>query len=267
MYALSPRILLFLCATLATGGYFAVRFPDVPGTAAGSLLSTFLIALPALLAFSRRFGFRRSAYSLSALSLLGFGVELTGVVTGFPYGRFSYGDDLGPKVAGLVPYVLPVSWAPLVLGAVAATEPLSRMRAGRRGAGQVARATVLLVLFDAVLDPGAARLGFWTWPDGGAYYGVPLTNYAGWLLSSAVATTLLLRMAPWEHTLPVPGLLDSTLMALAFWTSVSVFLALWIPAALGAFLFILIWLRRKVLSGDRRLANVRSPATSAAASR
>ena len=260
MTGLSRRSLLLPCALFAVAGFFAVRFPDVPGTAAGSLVSTVLTALPAFLALAYRFGRRRAALAVGALSVLGFAVEITGVATGFPYGAFGYSDRLGPKIAGLVPYTLPVSWAPLVLGAVAATEPLGRR--GGRGGGMlwVGCATLLLVAVDGVLDPGAAHLGFWTWEEGGAYYGVPWTNYVGWLLSSALATSLLVALLPWRETAPAPGVLDSTLIALAFWTSVAAFARLEVPLALGALLFAALWTTRGVLSRpghERRIGELR----------
>jgi putative membrane protein len=37
------------------------------------------------------------------------------------------------------------------------------------------------------LDPGAVAVGFWAYADGGVYYGVPLSNFAGWVLSGTVA--------------------------------------------------------------------------------
>ena len=86
---------------------------------------------------------------------------------------------------------------------------------------------------DGVLDPGAVALGLWVWPEGGAYYGVPLTNYAGWLLSSALAAALLLALGLWR-TAPLPGLIDSAILALAFWTGVGVFSDLIVPALLCA---------------------------------
>jgi putative membrane protein len=241
--------LLAFSALFAVAGFFAVRFPNVPGTAAGSLVSTALIALPAFRAFLRRFGLSRALVALAALSIFGFAVEVTGVATGFPYGEFRYGDQLGPKLGGLVPYGLPISWAPLVLGAVAATEPRLRPVSPRVAAGWVLAAAALLVALDGVLDPGAAHLGFWVWPDGGVYFGVPLSNYAGWLLSSALAASLLISLAPWRDTRPAPGMLDSAIVSLAFWSSVALFARLWAPALLGCALFAALLWRRSALAG------------------
>jgi putative membrane protein len=246
-----PVWLVGLCLLFAVAAWFALRFPGVPGAEVGSYVSTVLIALPAVGAFVRRFRLRTAVVALGALSVFGFAVEATGVATGFPYGPFTYGDRLGPKLAGLVPWLLPVSWAPLVLGAVAATEP-GRDRYSRLArVGGVLRAALLLTAIDGVLDPGAARMGFWIWPQGGAYYGVPLSNYGGWLLSSAVATALLLALAPWPRTRPAPGMLDSAIVALAFWSAVAAITGLWFPALLGLGLFALMAHRRRALAERR----------------
>ncbi len=239
--------LLLGCAVFAIAGFFAVRFPNTPGTTTGSLVSTVAIALPAFFAFFRRFGVRRSVPVLLALSFLGFAVELMGVVTGFPYGEFSYAEKLGPRIGGLVPSTLPLSWVPLVLGAVAATERVERPDSRLRWLSWGVAAAVLLVAFDGVLDPGAAHLGFWVWPTGGPYYGVPLSNYAGWLLSSLAASALLLALAPWGQTQPRAGMLDSTLISLAFWSAVNAVADITVPALLGVALFAFMLWRRIVL--------------------
>jgi bisanhydrobacterioruberin hydratase len=228
----TPRSLILASALFFAAAYFAVRFPHVPGAQAGSYVSTFLIALPSFVALFAYLGARGAALSLLALAAFGYAIETIGVVTGFPYGPFYYGDALGGRILGLVPFLLPLSYAPLVIGAVAAAwSPGSRHRAL-----WVLRSALLLTLIDAVLDPGAASLGFWVWPEGGAYYGVPSSNYAGWLLSGTLAAALLLAAGRWRDA-PPPGLLDSAVVALAFWVGVSGFSGLVLPALLGAALF------------------------------
>jgi putative membrane protein len=240
----TPRPLLFASAFFFGTAYFAVRFPQMPGASAGSYVSTFLIALPCFVALFRHLGTRRAALSVLALSAFGYAIEAIGVVTGLPYGSFYYGDALGQKLLGLVPYLLPISYAPLVIGAVAASwngSPGSNHRLFT-----VFRSALLLVLMDGVLDPGAAFLGFWIWPAGGAYYGVPASNYAGWLLSGALAASVLLSVGRWRST-PLPGLLDGAILALAFWTGVAVFSVLIVPALLGAALLVYLLHRRSWL--------------------
>jgi bisanhydrobacterioruberin hydratase len=236
----TPRPLILACALSLVAAFFAVRYPDIRGASLGSYLSTILIALPSAVALFRYLGPRRATLSLISLSILGYAIEAIGVATGFPYGAFYYGDALGPRLAGIVPYLLPLSYTPLVVGAVAASWG-TRLRLLH-----VLSATLLLVWMDAVLDPGAAALGFWVWPQGGVYYGVPLSNYAGWLLSGALATVLLLAAGRWSEP-PRPALLDSATIATSFWTGVAVLTGMVAPALLGASLFTYLLGRRSHL--------------------
>ena len=236
----TPRPLILACALSLAAAYFAVRYPDIKGASVGSYLSTLLIALPSTVALFRYLGPRSATLSLLALSSFGYAIEAIGVATGFPYGTFYYGDALGPRLAGIVPLLLPLSYAPLVIGAVAAAWG-TRLRLLH-----VLYATLLLVWMDAILDPGAASLGFWVWPGGGAYYGVPISNYAGWLLSGAIATTLLLVAGRWSEP-PGPTLLDSATIATTFWTGVAVLSGMVAPALLGALLLAYLLARRSLL--------------------
>ena len=240
----TPRSLVLASAFFFGAAYFTTSFPDVPGASVGSYASTFLIALPCFVALFRYLGARRAALSVLTLSAFGFAIETIGVATGLPYGEFFYGDSLGPKALDLVPYLLPISYLPLVIGAVAASWSDSLFLNHR--SLLVFRSALLLTLMDGVLDPGAASLGFWVWPEGGAYYGVPLSNYAGWLLSGSLAVALLLAVGRWRET-PMPGLLDSAMIAVAFWTGVALFSGLIFPALLGAALFAYLIYRRSRL--------------------
>lgn len=236
----TPRPLFFASALFFGAAFFATRFPDVPGASAGSYVSTFLIGLPSVVALFGYLGPRKAVFSLLALSAFAYAIETVGVATGFPYGTFAYGDALGPKALNLVPYLLPVTYVPLVVGAVAAAwRPARRYR-------HVAFSALLLVLVDGVLDPGAVSLGFWDYPGDGFYYGVPLSNFGGWLLSGALAAALLVSLGRWQNP-PPPGALDSAILALAFWTGVAALSGLVLPAALGATLFALFLTRRASL--------------------
>lgn len=237
----TPWPLLLASAFFFFAAYFTVRFPDVPGAEVGSYAATLAIALPSFVALFRYFGAPRAALALVVLTAFAYAIEVSGVATGFPYGEFFYGEALGPKAFGLVPYLLPVSYLPLVIGAVAAT------RSGFRPVW-VLSAALLLVLVDGVLDPGAAALGFWVWPGGGPYYGIPLSNFAGWLLSGLLASALLVVAGRWRAP-PLPGLLDSVILAAAFWTGVAVFSVLPLAALLGILLLAYFLRRRAALAG------------------
>jgi putative membrane protein len=238
----APQPLILASALFFAAAYFAVRFPDAPGAQAGSYVSTFLIALPSFLALLGYLGTRGATLSLLSLAAFGYVVETIGVVTGFPYGAFYYGDELGGEILGFVPILLPVFYVPLVIGAVASSwSPGSQPRAL-----WVLRSALLLALIDGVLDPGATSLGFWVWLGGGVYYGVPLSNFAGWLLSGTLAAALLSAVGRWRAA-PLPGLLDSALVTLSFWVGVAAFSGLLFPVLLGAVLFAYLLHRRALL--------------------
>lgn len=241
----TPRPLLLASAFAFSAAFFATRFPDVPGASAGSYVSTVLIALPSFVALFAYLGPRRAILSILAVSAFAYAIESVGVATGFPYGTFFYDDALGPKLFGLVPYLLPVTYVPLVIGAVAAAWSPGRM------APRVFLSALLLVGTDAVLDPGATALGFWVWPGGGPYYGVPLSNFAGWLLSGAVSAALILSIGR-PRTPPPPGTLDSLILATAFWTGAALFSGLAIPVLLGILLFAFSLNRRARLRSRRK---------------
>src|SRR5215204_1185998 len=240
----TPRPLILACAISLVAAFFAVRYPNIKGTSVGSYLSTLLIALPSPIALLRYLGPRRATLSLLTLSIFGYAIEPIRVATGFPYGANYYSDALGPRLAGIVPDLLPLSYTPLVVGAVAAAWG-TRLRLLH-----ILYSTLLLVWMDAIIDPGAASLGFWVWPEGGAYYGVPLSNYAGWLLSGALATTLLLAAGQWSET-PRPGLLDSAIIATSFWTGVAFISDMPAPAVLGALLLAYLLGRRSQLRASK----------------
>ncbi|MFB6189813.1 MAG: bisanhydrobacterioruberin hydratase, partial [Halapricum sp.] len=132
---------------------------------------------------------RRAVLALAVVTGYAYGIELLGVTTGWPYGAFEYGVHLGPMLLGKVPVGLPVFFFPLVLNSYL----LGLLLLGERARSAVVRLPVviaLVVAMDLVLDPGAVSLGFWAYDAGGAYYGVPWSNFAGWVLSATVSVVL-----------------------------------------------------------------------------
>ncbi len=105
----------------------------------------------------------------------------------------------------------------------------------------------MLVAIDAVLDPGAVRLGFWEYAGGGFYYGVPISNFFGWLLSGALAAGILLVVGR-ARSVPPPGMVDSAVLAVAFWVGVAVFTELVLPGVVGAALLVFLLVRRAGLA-------------------
>lgn len=151
------------------------------------LLGTLVMRLPLAAALAPLLD-RRAAGLLAVLVAYTYAIEAVGLATGFPYGEFHYLTDVGPMVTG-VPVALPLFFVPLALNAyLLATLLLGD--ASRQGLLLLPLAVALLLVVDLVLDPAAVAIGFWTYGDG-SYYGVPLSNYHGWILSGTVAVGLI----------------------------------------------------------------------------
>jgi putative membrane protein len=155
-----------------------------------------LLPLLALSLYAGELGPRRSVGFLAWGAAVGATAELVGTNTGVPFGAYSYGDWLGPKIAGDVPYFIPPSWYAL---SVVSLDLARRMGLARPG--RVLAAAALMVLWDVALDPAMNHaFPMWSYRTSGVYFGMPLVNWAGWLLPATVIAlgyeTLLGGLAP-----------------------------------------------------------------------
>lgn len=233
-------------ALLATG-FFLKEFPEYASHPLPGVLAVLLIATPSFVATFRWLGTQRASILLGALTLFAYAIESIGVLTGFPYSPFSYGNALGPLLFGIVPLVLPFAYVPFVLGAVAFAWPLRR-----KPFAFTAAVAVLLTVFDLVLDPGAVTLGHWSFALGGAYHGVPVYNFLGWLLSGAFAALLALALVRTNDRPPI-ALASSAVLQLAFWTGVALWFSLRVPMLIGLVLLLAYaWWERLTLFATER---------------
>lgn len=194
------------------------------------LAGTLIMRLPLAAALARLVT-RRTAAWMGLLVAYSYAIEWVGVTTGWPYGAFTYGVDLGPMVAG-IPVGLPVFFVPLVVNAY-----LLALLVTRRRVVTLAVALGLVLAIDLVLDPAAVALGFWAY-EAGAYYGVPASNYAGWLLSGGVGVLAVDRAfdhaALLERLAVVPYALDDFVSFVLLWGAINAFYAQWLPVVVAA---------------------------------
>ncbi|MEO7540313.1 MAG: isopentenyl-diphosphate Delta-isomerase [Pyrinomonadaceae bacterium] len=228
---------------LAAVAFFMANVPMPPWAHLISGLNVVLFALPALWAASRWLG-RRDAFVLFAvLGVLALAIETLAIATGFPYGHFGYSDLLGYRILGYTPWTVSLAWTPLVLAAYA----VARTTCGSPVL-RIALFALLLIVFDLVLDPGAVRLGFWEYGDGGDYYGVPFTNFAGWIFSGAVAAAVMeVFDYVYKPLLRVPAQLASSgFLTVFFWTAFAVFTGMVVPSLIGGLTLVLLvaWYKR-----------------------
>ena len=174
---------------------------------------------------------RRAVGWIGALIAYTYAIETIGIQTGWPYGSFAYTIDLGPMLAG-VPVALPVFFIPLVVNAYLLCVLLLGERAQNTWL-RLLTVSATVVAMDVVLDPGAVSLGFWTF-DGGAFYGVPLSNYAGWVLSAVVAVVALDRAFDLGAVLArlrrCPFMLDDMVSFVILWGGINVWFGNLLPA-------------------------------------
>ncbi len=124
-------------------------------------------------------GVRRGPAVVGLAGALGFAAELLGVATGRPFGHYTYGPGLGRAWRG-VPLLAAASWAMMARPAWVVGGLITRRRVPRALAAGGA-----LAAWDVFVDPRMVREGYWTWPGGGRYAGVPASNFLGWAVTGA----------------------------------------------------------------------------------
>lgn len=124
----------------------------------------------------------------------GFAVEVLGVHTGFPFGRYRYDGGLGPALFG-VPIVIGLAWLMMAHPSVVVAERVARTRPLRVGAAAIA-----LAGWDVFLDPQMVDAGHWHWTDPTPHLPgidrIPLSNFGGWLLVATAMSAVLVAAAP-----------------------------------------------------------------------
>jgi uncharacterized membrane protein len=165
---------------------------------------------------------------------IGLLAEAVGVRTRFPFGEYAYAGSLGPKVLG-VPVIVPLAWLMmaypcLLLGRRLGRTTARRGRTSSRPSGVIAvlAGGLTLAAWDLFLDPQMVAAEHWSWahptPALPGVPGVPLTNYAGWILVALVL------MAALQWTFPdVSGAPEDVPGAMLAWT--------WVGSTLGNAVF------------------------------
>jgi putative membrane protein len=179
---------MYLILTEAAGPW--VHLPGL-----GNIGFTLVFMLFALLHCAALEGWRRTGVFFLVSAAVSFAMEETGVRTGLVFGPYHYGDLLGAKL-GHVPFIIPLAWFMMIYPSWMVARELLRGAASTGLRGILALALIagfVMTAWDTVMDPGMAASGNWIWEQGGPYFGVPLRNYFGWLLT----TFLVYAIAGW----------------------------------------------------------------------
>lgn len=180
---------------------------------------------------------------------LSLGSELLGTSTGFPFGHYAYLSGLGYKVAGLVPFTIPLSWFYLgfsayLLAYSGLRSSLFRWNLGDFGLKMLAvgLGAVLLTAWDLVLDPAMSQapFPFWEFQEVGAFFGMPYRNLMGWVgtgmvfmgVGALLLRSLPIRLSRAQLTIPLVVYLANFAFGVTI-TLTQLDTRFWIPTGLG----------------------------------
>lgn len=159
--------------------------PDVFGQATAAL-SVIVVLAHGRLAY----GWTNTlAFLLIALTV-SLGLENIGTATGLPYGRYHFVVTAGLPNVGLIPLIVGLLWSTMGyfswhVAAALLDDADARLQSRGNVVALPLVAAFVMTQWDFVMDRGNSTIaGAWVWHDGGADFGVPLLNYAGWFVTS-----------------------------------------------------------------------------------
>jgi putative membrane protein len=135
------------------------------------------------------YGWKDALALFSICVVITFIMENIGATTGFPFGHYHF--EVGPDLPhiGVIPIIVGPLWfgmgyfSWIVAGTLLGGAALQNRKIQLVALPIVA--AFVMTQWDVVMDPPESTLSkAWIWHDGGAHFGVPLSNYFGWLLTS-----------------------------------------------------------------------------------
>jgi putative membrane protein len=177
----------------------------------GGQTTVVLGALAGLLHAAGRLGWRSAVWLFVVGFTISLASELTGTTTGYPFGPYSYTTQLGYLIGGRVPFNIPTSWFYMLYASLAICGRVLRVADDSRTRWKwAAVAALALTAWDVSMDPAMVATTHWLWhlpsPEDASlgqrifssplFYGMPLTNWLGWLLTGLVVARAMLAIVP-----------------------------------------------------------------------
>jgi uncharacterized membrane protein len=178
----------FYDAVLRSALLGLVTLPSIPG---GLKVLTAILALFSLTHAWYSLGGRPTLAFFALSAAISWAYEQAGIMTGLVFGAYHYTDYLGARL-GDVPVLIPLAWFMMIYPSyVIANLLIERRPIGTPGGmGRLARlaaaSAVVMTAWDLVVDPilSGPSVKAWIWETGGPYFGIPIQNYAGWMLTT-----------------------------------------------------------------------------------
>jgi len=182
------RIVLWLIVALfALFNVYTSLAPDLLPAGSVGIINTVFLVVFALVHGAALYGLGGIVVFVILCLVVGNIFENTSILTGFPFGHYHYSGVLGAKV-----FLVPVTIGGAYFGAGYLSWTVACVLLGRtsRPFDRFVQwaipvvASFLMTSWDFMLDPLASTVDhYWIWENGGGFFGVPLTNYLGWLLT------------------------------------------------------------------------------------
>lgn len=102
--------------------------------------------------------------------IVGFSAELIGTRTGWLFGSYYYGNNLGYKIYG-VPVVIGLNWGILIVTSASIANLFKFSKTFK-----VILSVLLMILLDYLMEPVAIKSDFWHWKN----ETIPIYNYISW---------------------------------------------------------------------------------------
>jgi len=181
-----PRALSWLALTVYFAAVIVWSWNPTP-------LAQLLAAVAILGAFVHggiAYGWRAVTVFLLICLVVTFSIENLGVATGFPFGRYHFETGAGLPHIGAIPVIVGFLWFGMgyfswAVAAILLGGADHRLGETRNLILLPIAAALAMTFWDLVMDaPESTIAHAWIWHEGGTWFGVPLTNFAGWLLTA-----------------------------------------------------------------------------------
>jgi uncharacterized membrane protein len=180
-------------------------FSELPRIPGGIGIKTLFMMLFSVFHSAFVLGWRHTLLFFGITVAVSWSYEHVGVETGLIYGAYHYTDVLGLKL-GHVPIIIPIAWFMMIYPSYIIANLLAGGRQkiimirGNKGNNNYSNnrttiqqilwlaflSAVVMTAWDLVVDPylSGPTERAWIWEERGQYFGVPLHNFGGWLLTT-----------------------------------------------------------------------------------
>lgn len=156
----------------------------------------FLVAYMAL--GWRLFGWRKTFLWLVSGYILAWASELSSIHNGFPYGEYHYIYETldGELLIAGVPFFDSLSYVFLTFAGYSTATHILRHNTPKSCIQPILLGAILTTLLDVIIDPLATMGEKWflgkihEYATPGVYFGVPISNFAGWFLVAAAVISV-----------------------------------------------------------------------------